>query len=197
MPTYYSEEIINTTHLVPFSKYYKLDQFDCGIPEYNQFLIDSADVFQNSGITNTQLLLDNFTGNIIGYISLCMSSVKLTDNEKCSCHLESVPYKSVPALLLGKLAVDKNYRSKRKGYGSYLVAITRGFAAEINNNGIACRFVVVDADIQYNPNTPQFYRKNLFVPNESCGKQSHKTTFSMRLDIYNDGEERKDQAQAS
>ena len=197
MPTYNSEEIMNTTHLVPFSKYYKINQFDCGIPEYNQFLIDSADIFQKNDITNTQLLLDNITGDVIGYIALCMSSVKLTENEKYSCHLESVLYKSIPALLLGKLAVDKRYRDKQKGYGSYLVTLARGLATEMNENGIACRFVLVDADIQYNPDTPQFYIKNFFVPNESFGKKPKNTTLSMRLDILNDEEEGQSQTQAS
>lgn len=72
-----------------------------------------------------------------------------------------------------------------KGYGSYLIELVRGIATEINENGLGCRFVVVDADIENNPNVTEFYIKNGFVLNESYNGKKQRT-ISMRLDIFED-----------
>jgi hypothetical protein len=113
-----------------------------------------------------------------------MSSIKLTSEEKLECRLKDVNFSSIPALKLGKLAIDEKYKSQFKGYGSYLVQIARGIATELNQNGIACRFIAVDADLQYYENTSDFYIKNDFVPNEAIKHKPTHNTLSMRLDLF-------------
>lgn len=182
MGTYDFIQIANTTHLVPFSHFYKVDEFDCGVSEYNSFLCNDAEKYQKSGISSTQLLLDNKSGDIIGYFSLCMASIKLTSTEKLDCKLEEVPFQSLPSLKVGKLATSVDF--KHKGYGSYLIQLIRGIATEISDSDVANRFIVVDADIQYNDKTFVFYLKNSFIINESTRKSGK--TISMRLDFLND-----------
>ena len=58
------------------------------------------------------------------------------------------------------------------------------FAYSINDAGVACRFITVDADIEYDPDTPQFYKKNGFVENLSNRSRNAKHTISMRKDIF-------------
>lgn len=193
------EYIANHTHLVPFSLNYKIENFDCGIDEYNIFLTKEALMYSDANISKTHLLLDNYTGDVIGYFSLCTGAISLSEDEKTQHHMGNIPFKSMPILKIGKLAVDKTYISKRNNdmkinYGSYLIELCRGFAAELTEQNIACRFVVVDADIQHNPKTVEFYEKNGFLYNQSFIKSKSSTnTVSMRLDIYNDVEEQNEE----
>lgn len=178
------DKIVNSTHIVPFSENYRIYDFDSGIEEYNQFLITKAKFLQENNISHSQLLIDNFTGDVIGYFSLCMASIRLTNTEKENYEMENIEFNSIPVLKIGKLAIDMNYRKKSKGYGSYLIQLIRGIAVETNDNGIACRFIVVDADLQYNKSTMNFYEKNDFLINESFKRQHD--TISMRLDIFSE-----------
>lgn len=103
-------------------------------------------------------------------------------------NISNVPYASIPALKVGKLAVNKEIsdEAKRKGYGSFMLEMARAFAFSMNEIGIACRFITVDADIEYDPNTPEFYKKNGFVENLSNKRRNAKHTISMRKDIFVD-----------
>ena len=95
---------------------------------------------------------------------------------------------SLPALKLGKLAINKKLGkdSKRKGYGSFVLDIVDTFAYEMIENGVACRFVTVDADIEYDDSTPIFYEKNGFVINLSRKRRPSDRTISMRRDIFSE-----------
>nr|AGS52130.1 hypothetical protein [uncultured bacterium contig00034] len=55
----------------------------------------------------------------------------------------------------------------------------------MNDNGIACRFLTIDADIENNPNVVEFYIKNGFVYNERFSNKN-RLTISMRKDIFID-----------
>ena len=48
-----------------------------------------------------------------------------------------------------------------------MLEMARAFAFAMNELGIACRFITVDADIEYEPNTFEFYAKNGFIENLS------------------------------
>ncbi len=185
---YAFEHIASSKHLVPFSTNYKIKQFDCGIEEYNDFLTKEAEYYQQSGISKTHLLLDNATGDVVGYFSLSAAAIRLTKAEKAH-HGMDVPFASIPVMKIGKLAVDKNYRDKLKGYGSFLVILARGYAIEMNSTNVACKFIVVDADLQYDNDTIKFYKKNGFLLNESYGGKEVKRTIGMRLDIMENIEE--------
>jgi hypothetical protein len=85
-------------------------------------------------------------------------------------------------LKIGKLATDKNRTENH--YGCYLLELALGFAENLLDQGIACRFLTVDADIEYNPDTYKYYEKNFFVKNEHKSLQNRKTNISMRYDIF-------------
>lgn len=178
----YFEKISKISHLVPYSKNYKIEEFDCGIPEYNNFLLDEADQLGNLGVTQTQLLINNYTGDIMGYFSLCNASIQLKDDEKMQHSMKDVPFNSIPCVKIGKLAVSVNYKEEIKGIGSYLIQLVLGIASELNES-TGCRFIAVDADIENDKNVYQFYEKNDFLINEKL-KRSKSKTISMRLDIF-------------
>lgn len=178
----YFEEISKMSHLVPYSKNYKIDEFDCGIEEYNNFLLNEAKQLGDLGVTQTQLLINNYTGDIMGYFSLCNASIQLKDDEKIQHSMDDVPFNSIPCLKIGKLAVSKNYKDVIKGIGSYLIQLVLGIASELNESS-GCRFIAVDADIESNKTVNEFYEKNDFLINEKLKRPKSKT-ISMRLDIF-------------
>lgn len=159
--------------------------FDSHIAEYNEFL-KIAEKFYELNISKTFLLIHRRTNELLAYMTFSADSIKLTNEEKELHDIGKVPYASIPALKVGKLAVNKEVsgEAKRKGYGSFMLEMARAFAFEMNELGIACRFITVDADIEYEPDTPQFYEKNGFVENLSNRRRNAKHTISMRKDIF-------------
>lgn len=161
--------------------------FDSHIAEYNEFL-KIANKFNELNISKTFLLFHNRTNELLAYMTLSADSIKLTNEEKELHDIGKVPYASIPALKVGKLAVNKELSNEatRKGYGSFMLEMARAFALNMNELGIACRFITVDADIEYEPNTPQFYEKNGFIENLSNKRRNAKHTISMRKDIISE-----------
>lgn len=161
--------------------------FDSHIPEYNEFLKISQK-FYDLNISKTFLLFHRETDELLAYMTLSADSIKLTNEEKELHDINEVPYASIPALKVGKLAVNKELadKAKRKGYGSFMLEMARAFAFGMNELGIACRFITVDADIEYEPNTPLFYEKNGFSENLSNRRRNAKHTISMRKDIFSE-----------
>lgn len=161
--------------------------FDSHIVEYNEFL-KIANKFCDLNISKTFLLLNKKTDELLAYMTLSADSIKLTNEEKELHDISKVPYASIPALKVGKLAVNKELsdEAKRKGYGSFMLEMARAFAFSMNELGVACRFITVDADIEYDSNTPQFYKKNGFIENLSNKRKNAKHTISMRKDIFSE-----------
>ena len=159
--------------------------FDSKIKEYNDFL-SVAKFFDDSNISKTFLLIHQKTNELLAYMTLSTDSIRLTTDEKKMHNLEKVPYAAVPALKIGKLAVNRCVSTavKRKGYGSFLISIASAFVEKMNELGVACRFLTVDADIEYNADTPKFYEKNGFVQNLSNKSRTPRHTISMRKDVF-------------
>lgn len=161
--------------------------FDSHVAEYNEFL-KIALKFYCLNISKTFLLVHKKTDELLAYMTLSADSIKLTNEEKTLHEISKVPYASIPALKVGKLAVNKELseQAERKGYGSFMLEMARAFAFNMNELGIACRFITVDADIEYEPDTPRFYEKNGFIENLSNKRRNAKHTISMRKDIFSE-----------
>jgi len=153
--------------------------------EYNVFLKEEADCFEHLSISRTHLLVDTRSGHILAYMSLVADSVQLSKSEKELVELGLIPFSTFPAMKIGKLAVDYEAKQKYTGIGSLMIRLARGFTSNLNDNGIACRFLTIDADVEHNPNVTEFYIKNGFVPNERLSNKN-RVTVSMRKDIFID-----------
>lgn len=171
--------------LVSLSKGYRINDFECEVLKYKEFLLNEAFHLQVSGVSKTHLLINKENADIVAYMTLITDSIKLTREEKKVHGLESVIFGTFPALKIGQLAVNKKYKDLGyKGIGSLMIELAIGFAFQINENGVACKFITLDADIDNNPSVIKFYEKNGFKPNQ---KYNNKTkTVSMRLHIFGD-----------
>lgn len=88
--------------------------FDCGVEELNEYLRKYANQDQKRSLTRIYVLADE--EKIVGYYSISAHSVlreNLPEGQRAG------GYEDLPFLLLGRLAVDQNYRGQ--GYGDTLI----------------------------------------------------------------------------
>lgn len=115
-------------------------------------------------------------------MALCTDLFRLNDEEKERQRLD-VPFNAVPALKIGKLAVDVRYNGRH--FGLFLLWLAFAIASEISELGVGCRFLSVDADTEFKKETPDFYAKAGFVINIRENKGRNQSV-SMRFDIQYD-----------
>jgi GNAT superfamily N-acetyltransferase len=92
--------------------------FSCGIEALDQYLRRQAGQDARRHVAATFVLLETGSSNVLGFYTLSATSVQLTDLPELIA--KKLPrYPLVPAILLGRLAVDQNQRGK--GYGEFLL----------------------------------------------------------------------------
>jgi len=158
------------------------DNFDCGIPEYNDYLFRDALRSLNDHIAFTWLLTERSTGKTAAYMSLIMDAIKLSGAEK-ELHNLNYPFRTIPAMKIAKLAVDSGFSKKYKGIGTFMIAGAERLAWACNSTYCAARFMTVDADIEHDNGVLTFYEKNGFISNAELYNKNRKT-ISMRKDLY-------------
>ena len=145
----------------PLTRQHDRDTFDCGVESLNVFLRSTAVQHQDKGVSRTFVLMDSAATaphRILGFFTLSACeglAAQLPD--KLAKRLP----RHIPAVLLGRLAIDREFQ--RLGYGgALLVEVIRRVAATSSEIGIAGLFV--DAT---NATAVSFYRKFGFVSLES------------------------------
>ena len=133
------------------------DAFDCGIPELNEYLQQYASQNHKKGMAKTFVAIPQAGDRIVaGYYSVSMSQIEresLPEN-----HSKGLPRYPVPALLIGKLAVDKSMQGR--GLGEELLVSALKKAARISAE-VGIFAVRVDA---INQQAKNFYLKYGFIP---------------------------------
>lgn len=185
------EELLDTVKILPITDEEVGDisqyLFDSGeAEEYANFIKKDALELENMCVSKTYVMIHKTTKELVGYFTLSTDTVRLTSDEKTAVELDAVQFMSLPAIKVGKLAINKglSLAAKQKGYGSLALEIANTFAFEVLEAGVACRFLTVDADIEYDDSTPIFYEKNGFTYNLSRKRKVSDRTVSMRRDIF-------------
>lgn len=114
------------------------DHFDCGEDELNAWLRRYAGQNRRRNTSATWVVVDAFD-NVAAYASVSMTAVTRASAPEILAKHAPDP---VPALLLGRLAVDRPHAGG--GLGTALVAHVLATAVELNASA-ACRAVVVTA----------------------------------------------------
>jgi hypothetical protein len=172
----------NEFKLEPFIPQQKYGGFQCAVAEYNDYLANDALRSMHDHRALTWLLTERSTGKIAAYMSLIMDAIKLSFTEKELHHL-NYPFKTIPAMKIAKLAVDRSFSEKYKGIGTFMIDSAERLAWACNTAYCAARFITVDADIEHDEGVLAFYQKNGFIPNAELFNRNRKT-ISMRKDIY-------------
>jgi len=96
------------------SKKHDRKSFDCGVEALNLYLQRVANQDQKRSLTKVYVLADG--KRIVGYYTISAHSVV---RDKLPNTIKLASYKDIPFLLLGRLAVDKDYQGQ--GYGDALI----------------------------------------------------------------------------
>jgi predicted GNAT family N-acyltransferase len=128
-------------------------KFDSGEPSLNTFLQNFARKSDKENISRPWILIDEDKKQIAGYITLSNTSIdkiEVVDQFKTNVN-------PIPALLIGRLAIDKNYQGHRLGEKLLMFGLQK--VKEINQTS-AIQLIVVDALSQ---DAEKFYSKYGFV----------------------------------
>jgi ribosomal protein S18 acetylase RimI-like enzyme len=133
------------------------DNFDCGIPELNDYLKKYARQNQRKGIAKTWVaILQNGDGQVAGYYSISMAQLELEslpENDR-----KGLPRYPIPVMRIGKLAVDRSMQGRRLGETLLVDAFNRVIRL---SQDIGVFGVIVDA---LNEQAKGFYLKYNFIP---------------------------------
>jgi len=141
--------------VVPYDKSYDLKSFDCSELTLNKYLTNYASqdikrylatVFLGVESSNTQ--------KVIGYYTLSANRIDISEMEnEYTKKLPHYPY--LPSILVGRLAIDKDYQGQKLGEYLLLDALNKSFKSEI-----AAFAVIVEAK---NIRAMNFYKSFGFI----------------------------------
>lgn len=129
--------------------------FECGSAELDAYLVKQAGQDQRRNVAACFLAIEMDTGMVAGFYTLSACHIHLEDlNEAARKKLPRYPV--VPAVRLGRLAIDKRFQGR--GLGSALITDA---AMRVMRSEIAAAFLVVEAKDE---SAAAFYRHHGFAP---------------------------------
>ncbi|WP_027709730.1 GNAT family N-acetyltransferase [Zooshikella ganghwensis] len=137
---------------VPLSADHQVEQFDCGVASLNDFLKKRAIKNEKQGASRTFVVCND--DQVIGYYSLATGSILHKDAPGKVRRNMPDP---IPAMVLGRLAVDQSYKRFGLGRGLLKDAILRTVKAA-QHAGIKVLLVHAISE-----EAKAFYEKNGFL----------------------------------
>ncbi len=139
--------------VVSFNKSCDLKEFDCGDLVLNRYLTNYASQDIKRYIASVFLgIIDS--NKVVGYYTLSSNRIDISElDSEYTKRLPNYPY--LPAILIGRLGVDKKYQGQRFGEYLLLDALNKASASEI-----AAFAVIVEAK---NKEAANFYRSYGFI----------------------------------
>lgn len=141
------KEIKDNYYFENLSDKHDLSDFDCGDKDLNDFLKNDALAQQNARLNVTKLIMCD--GNIIGFTSILTDGImiKKIRNEKVKLEIKeklniNSNKKSISAVKIGRLAIDKKYA--RKGLGSHILNNILKNLKDISEKEVGFRFIIVE-----------------------------------------------------
>lgn len=126
--------------------------FDCGDPGLNDWLRKRAKKAENAGSARAYVVCSS-DNRVIGYCTLAAGAI---NRENAPGRVKRNMPDPVPVILLGRLAVDNNFKSQGIGSGLLKDALQRAVSAA---ETIGARAVLVHA---LNESARTFYQKHGF-----------------------------------
>ena len=158
------EALENRCNIRKLTKNVKIDSFDCGDSDLNEFLMDESILYLNEKLAISYIVenKDN-PKDIVAFFSLSNDKISVTDFENKTMYNRfsrrfnnKKRLKSYPAVKIARLGVSKEM--KGKSIGTSILKYVKSYFSIDNKAG--CRFLTVDAYADAIP----FYLKNGFVP---------------------------------
>lgn len=164
--------------------------FTCGDADLNDFFHNHALLYAKEHLGKTYVFVNNNTSEIVAFFTVSNDSIKTTFIPKNATNRvqRKIPglkhLRTYPAVLIGRLGVDKSYQGKGFMIGRQIVNFIKLWFLD-DENKTGCRFLVVDA---YNkPEVFSFYERNGFKylyateEDEINATQVHDNSINTRL----------------
>ncbi|HLD57034.1 MAG TPA: GNAT family N-acetyltransferase [archaeon] len=152
-----------------------LTNFSTDNKELKAFLVEDSMKNQQLSISTTYLWFHKKTGELVAYVSLLNDSLRIRETELENIFVEKgILYKSLPALKIGRLCVDKRFAGR--GIGTFLTKFAMIKASKIGEE-VGCRFLVLDSKKE----AVEFYKKIGFW----VLREEEKETVTMYYDLLN------------
>lgn len=136
-------ESISDKHLV--------DGFDCGDKELNDFIINDALKQKIEGWNTTYVLIEKDSKKVIGFFALASDLISISPMAKKQLGKD---YSDIPAIKIGRFAIDKKYQNK--GIGQYMMKYAMGFIVQEICPLIGGIYITLDAY----PKKAEWYKKH-------------------------------------
>jgi ribosomal protein S18 acetylase RimI-like enzyme len=148
--------------------------FDCGIADLNEFLRDDALLQQEQKVNITYLWILKKSKKIAGYVTISCDSIHLSGQKKEEMQKIGISYRALPALKIGRMAVDNNYF--KNGLGTLMIWFAIEIVKQLNNFS-GCRFLTLesknDSSIPDSKKPIHFYKKLGFVTTKERKKTAY------------------------
>lgn len=144
-------------NFLPIDKKHQRDKFDCGYPVLNDYFKKYARQNHNKGIAKTFVAIPTSGGlKVDGYYTVNSSIIEyesLPDS-----YQSKMPAYPIPAVLIGKLAVDNTVKGQGLGRELLVNALIRAVNAAQEIGIFAVRVDALDFQAK------EFYLKHEFIP---------------------------------
>lgn len=130
--------------------------FNCGVKELNDYLQKQIRQDISKAATAAYIIREKNSDKISGFYTLSATSIILDEIEE-SIKKNLARYESIPAVLVGRLAVDKSHQGNRLGEKLLLNALERSLSL---SKQIGVSAVIVEAK---NNNAVKFYQNYEFL----------------------------------
>jgi len=135
--------------------------FDCGDDDLNRYLQRFASQNQDKDVGRTYVAVEEGDTRVMGYYTLSSASIEFDEYPEAA----GLPHYPIPAILLARLAVDKQFQGKGiLGPDLLLHALQ---TARQHAEGIAAAAVITEAK---NERAQRFYGRFGFVPLKKAGR---------------------------
>ena len=144
--------------------------FSCSVEPLENYFHRYVSQDVKKGLAKCFVLINEKQSRIVGYYTLSALSIPITDipQERIT---KGIPYPHIPAVLIGRLAIDTNFQNQ--GYGKFLIADA---IHKIKNTAVAAAILVVEAK---NDNAFSFYERLGFVEFKELEKTRRKLFYPL------------------
>lgn len=160
--------LMANTVLTPYSKdvLSRCIPFSCGDTDMDDFFLHDASLYSQELLGKSYCFVTVDTPHqIVGMFTVANDSIKTTHLNHTTSNRVNRPIdnakrgRSYPAVLIGRIGVNKNFQQPEFRAGSQMIDFLKEWFSD-DDNKTGCRFLVVDA---YNkPNILAFYERNGF-----------------------------------
>jgi GNAT superfamily N-acetyltransferase len=142
---------------VPIHKKYQREHFDCGYPSLDDYLKKYAKQNHDKGIAKTFVAIDDpLSLRVAGFYTVSASTIEFESLPEAL--RKGLPAYPIPAILIGKLAVDRSAQGQGLGTGLLIDALLRAVKAAQDVAVFAVRVDAIDSIAK------DFYLKYEFIP---------------------------------